>query len=285
VAIGFTRGERQGDQWSVGTRDAHAWVEIYFTGLGWVPFDPTPLGGEGNAVTLPYTVPAAPAPDGDPAAGGPGRAAPTPTNTAPLNPKADQLDRQQAGESPAGTPPVLAAAPAWSAPLWPAVAGGVLLAVLLVVPAVARVVRRRRRFAVLAAGGGSATAAAHAAWDELLDTLTDLRTPARDADTPRLAAARVGALGDFDEEGRAALHRLATAEERARYAAAAVPPDGLAEAVEAVRTRLLAGAGRRAALRAALAPVSVLEAATAWAGSAGGRVTAGLRRLRPTTPN
>ena len=30
--------------------DAHAWVEVWFAGIGWVPFDPTPgrgtLGGE-----------------------------------------------------------------------------------------------------------------------------------------------------------------------------------------------------------------------------------------------
>ena len=23
-------------------RDAHSWVEVYFTGYGWIPFDPTP---------------------------------------------------------------------------------------------------------------------------------------------------------------------------------------------------------------------------------------------------
>ncbi len=28
--------------WDIRTADAHAWVEAYFTGIGWVPFDPTP---------------------------------------------------------------------------------------------------------------------------------------------------------------------------------------------------------------------------------------------------
>ncbi len=43
VASGFTPGERQGqDSYLVTGLDAHAWVEVYFEGIGWVPFDPTP---------------------------------------------------------------------------------------------------------------------------------------------------------------------------------------------------------------------------------------------------
>ena len=40
----------------VTTADAHAWVEVYFTGIGWVPFDPTPLIGADSAreVALPW---------------------------------------------------------------------------------------------------------------------------------------------------------------------------------------------------------------------------------------
>jgi transglutaminase-like putative cysteine protease len=278
VAIGFTRGDKKSGRWSIGTRDAHAWVEIYFRDIGWVPFDPTPLGGEGNAVTLPYTVPAAPRP-GEPGTGSPGVANPGTAGPAPLNPKADQLDRAESRDTAAAPPELAAQGRTSGIPRWPAVLGGLLPAVLLVLPPVARVLRRRRRFALLSTAGAPVDAA-HAAWDEIVDTLTDLRTPVADAETPRAAVARIAELGEFDEDGRAALRLLAHAEERARYAAAAVAPDGLAGAVEAVRSRLLAAAGRRAVLRAALAPTSVIESASAWAGSAGDRLAAPLQRLR-----
>ena len=50
VAVGFTSGTPDDGTWVVTDHDAHAWVEVWFAGIGWVPFDPTPgrgtLGGE-----------------------------------------------------------------------------------------------------------------------------------------------------------------------------------------------------------------------------------------------
>jgi transglutaminase-like putative cysteine protease len=44
VAAGFTPGnfDHVSKEYRVRDLDAHSWVEVWFTGIGWVPFDPTP---------------------------------------------------------------------------------------------------------------------------------------------------------------------------------------------------------------------------------------------------
>jgi hypothetical protein len=46
VAVGFAGGTYDPRQnvWNVTDREAHAWVEVWFKGYGWLPFDPTPAG-------------------------------------------------------------------------------------------------------------------------------------------------------------------------------------------------------------------------------------------------
>jgi len=51
VAEGFTSGKYDPDSgtWTVTDHDAHAWVEVWFRGFGWLPFDPTPGRGSLSA--------------------------------------------------------------------------------------------------------------------------------------------------------------------------------------------------------------------------------------------
>lgn len=45
VAAGFVSGRYHDDFWEVTDHDAHTWVEVWFRGFGWLPFDPTPGRG------------------------------------------------------------------------------------------------------------------------------------------------------------------------------------------------------------------------------------------------
>jgi transglutaminase-like putative cysteine protease len=45
VAVGFTSGRWERNAWTVTDHDAHAWVEVWFPGQGWISFDPTPGRG------------------------------------------------------------------------------------------------------------------------------------------------------------------------------------------------------------------------------------------------
>ncbi len=59
VAVGFSSGSYDSRKgiWRVTDHDAHAWVEIWFDGFGWLPFDPTPSGRpERGELTAPYEV-------------------------------------------------------------------------------------------------------------------------------------------------------------------------------------------------------------------------------------
>ena len=55
VAAGFSSGQydKSKDEWVVTDHDAHEWVEAWFQGWGWVPFDPTPDRG---GLAGPYSV-------------------------------------------------------------------------------------------------------------------------------------------------------------------------------------------------------------------------------------
>lgn len=67
VAVGFTSGDYDDrrKEWTVTDRNAHAWVEVYFPGKGWLSFDPTPGRGELSAA---YSTASTSFPSGGPTA-------------------------------------------------------------------------------------------------------------------------------------------------------------------------------------------------------------------------
>jgi transglutaminase-like putative cysteine protease len=62
VAVGYKSPVPDGETFLVTSKDAHAWVEVYFPGLGWLAFEPTP--GRANPVAQVYHDPAEAGPDG-----------------------------------------------------------------------------------------------------------------------------------------------------------------------------------------------------------------------------
>ena len=59
MAVGFTPGELRSDGlFHVYGRHAHAWPEVWFDGIGWVPFEPTPTRGSPDAMDYTSVLPA-----------------------------------------------------------------------------------------------------------------------------------------------------------------------------------------------------------------------------------
>ena len=87
VAVGFTPGELQSDgSIVVTTHDAHAWPMLYFSGIGWVRFEPTPtIAASGRGETPAY----AQAPSGPNASASNGA---NPSANALLHPTASATD-------------------------------------------------------------------------------------------------------------------------------------------------------------------------------------------------
>ncbi|MBU1586774.1 MAG: transglutaminase domain-containing protein [Actinobacteria bacterium] len=196
VAVGFTPGEPStlpdggGLEYRVSTHNLHAWPELYFTGIGWVRFEPTPGRG---------IVPAfAPLAVDDPATPDVDESVPTPVATSTPAPSTAPSAVPTDVPTPSATAGALPDAPSRTISWWWAVVAA--LAALLLAPAVVRGIRRSRRIAE--ASGGSAAAA----WDELRDTADDLGLATSVTRTPRQLA--LDLAPHLDDRGAAALTRL-----------------------------------------------------------------------------
>jgi hypothetical protein len=249
IAVGYTAGTKQPNgSWQVTEADAHAWPELYFPGAGWLRFEPTPGGrdGQGTATQPVYATAATTGATGtgpQPNPGSTGGSAPGSRAVSPGLSKVNHLG---------GLGSATTASRGGSVPVVPIVLAFLVLAGLA--PAAVRAATRRRRWRV--AGGDAALA--HVAWRELHDDLTDYGVGWRASDSPRAVSRRVATTVRLGEHGERALGRIAQAEERARYAKVASAPDTLRADVAAVRRAVAAEASRPVRWRARLLPPSAL---------------------------
>ncbi|QBR90840.1 DUF3488 and transglutaminase-like domain-containing protein [Nocardioides euryhalodurans] len=259
VAVGFLTPTADGPgSFVYSSDDLHAWPELYFSGAGWVRFEPTPPDRASGVPS--YTAQQLPqAPEIDPSAQPSGSAAPSQSQGA--DPRLDEgaLPEDQSPTAGQGFP---LAQVLWS------LAGVLLVVTLVLLP---RIVRQRQETSRL-------TGEPELAWAELHATAIDLGVPwpvdrspreTRDLLVPQLASTdpedddlvrpRRGA--EASPEGVAALDRLVLALERLRYSQGAWSGDAdvVVEDARTVAAALVAGATPGTRRRARWWPSSVVR--------------------------
>jgi transglutaminase-like putative cysteine protease len=283
VAVGFAPGTPQPDGTvSVGLRDAHAWPELYFEGVGWTRFEPTPDRGSEPEYTR-SLVPGGDIPDPDLPSQ---NASVAPSDSASASETCTTTQQRPDGECASGSTQTALGQDDDSGWLleylkWALVGLGVLT--LLLLPMLWR--RRVRGVRIGGHGRTGADATAHtlSAWHELADSAWDFGISPEESQTPRQAAARIVRLGRLDPSTADAVHRVADAVEQILYAPSPRPVAGLAEDVRRVTEALRTTVSRGTKLRAAFVPrstVRVLWALSARWAALGRRASAARPTLR-----
>jgi transglutaminase-like putative cysteine protease len=238
VAVGYTPGSPTGNtkegpdglelpEFVVDSRNAHAWPELYFEGVGWVQFEPTPSRG----VVPDYAQ----------------------QTFSPAGPQSDDFDSLEPGSVLPGTPglpgaedeqPSTGDEPGSAAPQNEASPGAELLALIGValvalLPFLFRTSRTRSRRREVSAtdGGSAATGTATTAWAETTEIAGDYGYPLEPTDTPRTYAGRLALQAGLAEAPAASMARLRSAYEHEEYAASADQGDGRGTGSTATLTR------------------------------------------------
>ena len=254
VAVGFVPGTEFSDEgvirYRVSTHDLHAWPELYFDGVGWVRFEPTPGRGSTPAYTEPELqqqeeaeqAAADAAAEAEDAA----EAAPTQAPSIPRDETGLEAGELQSAED-------SQAAGAW---WWGWLA---LPAAALLVPAVLRLGRQGSRMRAVRRGS------ARAGWAVLVDAALNLGLLDGSTLTPREFAEAIS--GRVRPAAQDAVQRLLTAVEAEAFAETPAAPD--TSDVRRVHRALRRAAGPPAVLRELLLPRSVLARFTPAPVSAG----------------
>lgn len=256
IVVGYLPGSATSDAvdgetvYSVSSGQLHAWPEVLFDGVGWVPFEPT------NGLGVPTSFAAAGSAPGmvdDPAAATPAPEASAPVDDSGLTPDGGQngpeigtTDATVSGVNPLPTLSIVL---------------GILFA--LAIPALIREIRRRQTL------GAARTGDAAAAWLSVQDAAIDLGIDVRASESPRGLGTR---LVELHGAPSAEMGVLISAIERASYAPGGKHSfwqgDAIAEAASAVRSGLFAAVDSRRRVRALIAPRSlVVRPGSVYAGS------------------
>jgi len=235
VAVGFTEGDPDSQGlYHVTDADAHAWPEVWFSGIGWVAFEPTPGRGspDPNAQAVTGVHPSQ------------FESGTTPTTTAGTTPTTAPRSQPTlpSGHVAAGPQGTSGAShhSSWVVALLLAIgslaAAAVVWAVALALLAKVVVARRRRH-------ARTAAARVSLAWSLAREALAVAGLPSRAWETPSEYAERA-ALAALPESVATAVARLAELEERASYSVAG-PGDGDVDAAAAAEQEVLRAARAR----------------------------------------
>jgi len=258
VAVGFLRPERVATSEYVyrGT-DMHAWPELYFEGVGWVRFEPTPATRTGAAPEftrgadepLLPTAGAENTPEARP-------------NQVPTQPEDAAAAATSGGDSGSNVRTVIA----------PVVGGTTLLLVLTLTPRLLRAARLRSRWRRVT----NPAEAAEAAWAELRDNVLDLRMDWDSRATPRGMGRQLRSrITPDNPDVVLALNRVVLATEQGRYARVVRDANELRAAVGNITTALAAGRSSRRRWFATWLPASLLNRQRAPSRATSGRSGSG----------
>jgi len=241
VAVGFQPGEQISaagvTSYTVTSHDLHAWPELFFDGVGWLRFEPTPGRGELPNYSTPAVV-------DDPSTPQNEAAVPTAVPTTAPAANAQRPDQGQVD-------PGIATAGTSSNPL--SIVLGVLAGLIILggsAPAITRFVVRRRRENAIRHGRDPAAAA----WAELRDTARDYGWAAPDSETPRDFADRLAVVLSDQRE------RIAGFRSDVEESAFAPPGRGVPTVTELreMRRAIAGSVDRRERLRAIFLPDSLM---------------------------
>jgi hypothetical protein len=246
VAVGFLRPEQGEDgTWIYRGTDMHSWPELYFEGIGWVRFEPTPASYSGEAPVYEDV-----------------SESETATATLPQNTRTLEEDPRTAADDAAATTTAGDDGPGAGQVLL-SLLGVALLAGLAAAPRALRSARRRYRWRQTEVASPTRLPVAEAAWRELTDTALDLGVEVDDSATLRTAGRGLRARVDDTATAVDALNRLVVDAERSRFAPAGSREPRSAESAQAdvheVVARLAAGRTGGQRWRATWLPASLLR--------------------------